>query len=189
MINLIEDFYDSIFLKKIIEDINNLTFKPTHQPKGIQLDHRLQGYPTYETDPLDSNNEIYKFLYKKLKPIVNKPFIIHTFFRKTLLSEVRQSLSWASIQRHQDQECFLAGLIYFNTNSIKDGTYFYRNNTDMEPTFIIGSKVNRCILFNPNIWHAPGLDSWKEVRLTQPFFLKEINEDKIIDIGMSKKAG
>lgn len=175
MIHLIENFYEKDFFRKVITATEQLPFENSFQPPSLNTDNRLQAYPTWETKFLKTTDPIYIYLNKKLKKLVEQPFTMHTFFRKTLLSELKKSNAWEGLQRHKDDDYgFLAGLIYLNTNSINDGTYLYENFTDTEPTLMVASKINRFILYNSQQPHTPGVKQWKEERLVQPFFLKKI---------------
>ena len=65
----------------------------------------------------------------------------------------------------------IAGLIYYNSNSLKDGTYIYNSIGDYEPTVIVGSRFNRCVFYDPKQPHSPTMEQSVEERWTQPFFL------------------
>ena len=100
------------------------------------------------------------------------PLKINTFFRKTKLEECKKSPSWKQYKPHQDSKDFdIAGLIYFNSNQLKDGTFIYNDHTDYEPTVVIGSRYNRCVFYNTQVYHCPSMEQSVEERWTQPFLL------------------
>ena len=65
----------------------------------------------------------------------------------------------------------LAGIVYFNCNSLKDGTYMYSGKNTFEPDAIIGSKMNRCVFYNTQQFHSPGHEQEIDERWVQPFFI------------------
>lgn len=174
MINLIDKFYTNEMLQQVFNQINLAEFFKSQQPTNKDLD-RFQCYPTYETNKLDTNNIIQKYMEEKLSKIINKKFSLYSFFRKTLKSEVEKSLSYKYLAKHTDGiDIKYAGVIYLNSSSIKEGTYLYDEMTDLEPTLIVGSKHNRLVMYDAHIPHSPSVEQWKEIRLTQPFFIKEL---------------
>ena len=95
-----------------------------------------------------------------------------TFLRKIKLSELKQSPSYGQHRQHVDPQYYnLAGLVYFNSNSLEDGTKLYSDSHSFEPTLIVGSKVNRCIFYRADTWHCPGMKQEVEERWVQPFML------------------
>jgi hypothetical protein len=173
VIHIIDNFYEESFFKKVITATEQLPFTASFQPPNSNTDDRLQAYPTWETKQLEKKDPIHIYVENTLKKLVHEPFTMYTFFRKTLLSELKKSNSWEGLQRHKDEDYgFLAGVIYLNSNSIHDGTSLYNNFTDIEPTLIVGSKTNRLILYNAQQPHSPGVKQWKEERLVQLFFLQ-----------------
>jgi hypothetical protein len=176
MFNLIDGFYNPNELGLIILNIMNLHFMPIHQSHQNYFGgNRLLGYPTHDTKKLANEGPLspYSIFIKTWKEKTNiEPLYIETFFRKTKLSECKESPSWKQYKQHQDGEHFdVAGLIYFNSNSLKDGTYIYNTEYDYEPTVIIGSKYNRCVWYSSQQWHSPTMEQSVEERWTQPFFI------------------
>ena len=178
LFNLVDSFYDSNELGLIVLNFLNLPFEATHQSKKQYYgESRLQSYPCYETEAMKPSNKegfsTYNIFKNTLeKKIGIKPFHIHTFFRKTKLEELQSSASWGQHRPHTDGDNFdFAGLIYYNSNSIKDGTNFYNNQHDFEPTATLGARYNRCVIYKANVWHAPMPEQQVQERWVQPFFL------------------
>ena len=193
MINIVNDFYEPNNLGLIILNFQNLHFESKHQPctKYFGGDRKL-GYPVYETVALkkgDEENELnpYNIFIKTFEKKTNlKPLYVNTFFRKTKLSEVKDSPSWKQYKAHQDDFHWdIAGLIYFNSNFLRDGTFIYNTLDDYEPTLIVGSRYNRCVFYDPKIPHSPTMEQNVEERWTQPFFL--IYREQTIEKYLNKK--
>jgi hypothetical protein len=73
--------------------------------------------------------------------------------------------------KNEDFEYDVAGVIYYNTWSLEDGTYFFSGKDQIEPDIMIGAKPNRCIFYKTDIFHCPGHNKKTDVRLVQPFFI------------------
>lgn len=176
MISLIDDFYEANRLGLMVLNFLNLPFQSKHQPikNYFGNDSRLS-YPVHETDILNKGEgltpyTIFTEAWEKKTGI--KPLFVFTFFRKTKLSELKESASWKQYKPHTDQEYFdIAGLIYFNSNFLSDGTHIFNSKEDFEPTAIIGAKYNRCVFYNPLTPHSPTMEQKVEERWTQPFFI------------------
>lgn len=173
MFSLIENFYEPNDLGLIVLGFLNYNFNITYQSDTQYYQDRLQAYPCYETQNFKKDHFVYQ---KFTNTFQNKTNInvLHceTFLRKVKLNEFKKSASWGKQFPHTDGDTFdLAGLIYFNSNSIKDGTLIYNKEIDFEPTVIIGSKINRCVFYNTLIPHSPSNEQLTEERWTQPFFL------------------
>ena len=92
--------------------------------------------------------------------------------RKTKLAELKKSPSWNQYKPHQDDKTFdYAGIVYFNSNSLIDGTKFFHNENCFEPTAVIGSRYNRCVFYSSQVFHSPTMEQEVEERWIQPFFL------------------
>ncbi len=176
MINVINDFYEENRLGLIIINFLNLPFQSKQQPINIYFgnDSRLS-YPVHETTILSKGEGLtpYNIFREEWEKKTNiKPLYIRTFFRKTKLTELKESASWKQYKPHTDQEYFdIAGLIYFNSNFLKDGTHIFNSKEDYEPTAIIGAKYNRCVFYNSLTPHSPTMEQKVEERWTQPFFI------------------
>lgn len=188
MINLIDGFYNPSNLGLMAVNFLNLHFQSSHQSSGIYYGgDRLLSYPTHETEYFKKGNNLdpYEIFKKTWEEKTNiKLLHLETFFRKTKLNECNQSPSWKQYKPHQDLHYDLAGLIYFNSNRLKDGTFIYNKESDYEPTAIIGSRYNRCVFYKCDIWHSPSMEQSVEERWTQPFFIiyKEETYKKFKDL-------
>lgn len=176
MFNLIDGFYNPNDLGLMTLGFVNFHFTPMHQSHGNYFGgDRILGYPTHETDNFVGDRPLcpYNIFIKTFKEKTNiEPLYVKTFFRKTKLTECKESPSWKQYKQHQDsKDIDLAGLIYFNSNSLKDGTYIYNEQHDYEPTAIVGSRYNRCVFYPSQIWHSPTMEQSVEERWTQPFFM------------------
>ena len=179
MFNVIENFYETNNLGLMVMNFLNLSFDATYQSKEVNYGgDRNKGYPCYESKILDKGNgnnpycpyNIFKQTFEKKtqKKIIN----LKTFFRKTKKEELKKSPSWKQYKPHTDDVIYdIAGLIYYNSNSIKDGTYIFNNENDFEPTVIIGSKYNRGVFYNSQQPHSPSMEQEVEERWIQPFFI------------------
>ena len=174
MINLIDNFYEKNNLGLVTINFINLHFNESFQSQSNYYGgDRLLAYPTYETANFKKSDFLYDVLKNTLEEKIKiKPLNIETFLRKTKLSECKKSPSWKQYKPHQDSEFFdLAGLIYFNSNHLKDGTFIFNSEQDFEPTVIVGSKYNRCVIYSTDVWHSPSMEQNVEERWTQPFFI------------------
>jgi len=173
MINVIDNFYPNAHLGIMALKFLNLPFQATWQSNQQYFHDRMKAYPCWETFYLekeDTGQKVFKELFKKETNID----ILHmiTFLRKIKLSELKQSPSYGQHRQHVDPQYYnLAGLVYFNSNSLEDGTKLYSDSHSFEPTLIVGSKVNRCIFYRADTWHCPGMKQEVEERWVQPFML------------------
>jgi len=176
MFNLIDRFYDQNELGLMVVNLMNMHYQPMYQPnRKFFGGDRMLGHPVHETGWFNDEGPMcpYDIFIRTFKKKTNiEPLFVKTFFRKTKLSECKESPSWKQYKPHQDSvNCDLAGLIYFNSNCLKDGTYFFNKEDDFEPTAIIGSKCNRCVFYSADRWHAPTMEQSVDERWTQPFFI------------------
>jgi len=194
MFNTIEGFYNKEDLGLLVLHFLNLHFYAKHQSSEVYFGgDRILGIPVHETEYLDDRGESspYNIFLKTWRQKTNiTPLHVSTFFRKTKLSECKKSPSWNQYKPHQDNVDFdIAGLIYFNSNCLKDGTYIFNNHKDYEPTIIIGSRLNRCVWYDTQIWHSPTMEQSVDERWTQPFFIihKEKTLEKYLENNKFKK--
>jgi hypothetical protein len=184
MFNCIDYFYDANDLGLIALNFLNCRFTPSVQSQ----DHfyggdRMKGWPCYETGPIaKSIEEIFVKTFEKKTGIK----VLHTksFLRKTKKDEVKKSPSYGQFKQHTDSPLYdLAGVVYFNSNSLEDGTRIYMTEQCYEPTAIIGSRGNRCVFYGSQIWHCPPMIQTVDERWTQAFFLitKEETYKKFIE--------
>jgi len=175
-IKIYDDFYTNEELGFIGFEIFSNYFTPSYQPFDNWYQNRFQAYPCYETKKFSNESFLYKMLYSKLNILLdNKIDKLRTFLRKIITAEIEDKSIFKSISslKHQDSDFDLAGLIYLNTFSILDGTrLFTAHGAQNEPDIVIGSKINRLIMYKADTWHEPGYDKHTEVRYIQPFFIK-----------------
>lgn len=176
MFNLIDNFYEENHLGLMTLCFQNMLFKETHQSQHIPITNRFHGYPCYETNSLQKIDNVfgpYDIFKNTFEKKTNKKILyLNSFFRKTKLQELKQSPIFKKERPHKDPFYFdYAGLIYFNSNSLKDGTSIYDHEDHFEPSAIIGSKLNRCVYYNSNQPHSAPTDQSVEERWVQPFFL------------------
>jgi hypothetical protein len=176
MFNVIDGFYNPNNLGLIVINFLNLHFNANHQSTQDYFGgDRLLGWPTHETPFLKNEGELSPFsIFEKtwIEQTNIKPLEIQTFFRKTYLKECRKSPSWKQYKPHKDGKKFdIAGLIYFNSNRLKDGTFIFNHETEYEPTAIIGAKYNRCAWYSTQTPHSPSMEQSVSERWTQPFFI------------------
>tara|TARA_R100001509_G_scaffold24983_2_gene13063 strand:+ start:83 stop:649 length:567 start_codon:yes stop_codon:yes gene_type:complete len=172
MVNFVDSFYGLNDLGLLTLNFVNSRFIPSVQPRGsFHGGERMKGFPCYETDdiPKDMLNILNKTFEAKtnLKILDSK-----SFFRKTKKEELKQSPCYGQYRAHTDASTYdIAGVIYFNSNTLDDGTRFYKTDQCYEPTAIIGASVNRCIFYSTETWHCPPMEQTVDERWTQPFFL------------------
>lgn len=176
MLSIIDNFYEPSDLGLMTLNFVNIPFLPTYHSKEWPVSDRMQGYPCYESEQIkyeESKISAYQIFYNTFIKKTNlKPLVVETLLRKIKLEELKKAPIYKKERPHRDNENFdLAGLVYFNSNSIKDGTMLYNFETDYEPSVIAGSRVNRCVFYSTNQPHSAPTDQWVEERWVQPFFL------------------
>ena len=176
MFNVIEDFYSQSDLGLVIAHFVNLPFDQTHRSRDWAVTHRLQAYSVHETSVFERSEHPlhpYSIFKKTFETKTNQKILyVETFLRKIKLSELKESAVYKKDRPHKDKETFdYAGLVYFNSNSILDGTKLYNDERDFDPTIIIGSKVNRCVYYDTQQPHSVPFDQRIDERWVQPFFI------------------
>jgi len=184
MITIIDNFYEPSDLGLMTLGFVNLPFQSTYHSKGWSITNRMQGYPCWESEifkPIKEELSPYQiFLNTFIRKTNIKPIVVQTLYRKIKLEELKKAVIYKKERPHQDSKNFdIAGIVYYNSNSIKDGTSLYNYETDFEPTIIAGSKVNRCIFYNTQQPHSTPTDQWVDERWVQPFFL--ITQEKTFE--------
>tara|TARA_R100001015_G_scaffold17774_1_gene10068 strand:- start:38 stop:604 length:567 start_codon:yes stop_codon:yes gene_type:complete len=173
MIQYIDNFYSTNDLGLQVVCFLNMHFDATHTSASNWYGgDRIKAYPCYETRPLNQDGPY--SIFKNTFETKTNLSILHcdTFFRKSKLEELKKSPSWGQCRPHQDDNIYdIAGVVYYNSNSLKDGTYIFDSQHSFEPTVIVGSKFNRCVFYDPKMPHAPSPEQEVEERWTQPFFI------------------
>jgi hypothetical protein len=175
-VNILDDFYSMADYGMITSELKTTSMSGTYLPRNIYYPSRLHAYPCWETQPLPEDNLCYLIFKQTFMEKTNlKPKNIKTFFRKIVKKELEQS-PFAGREEgliHKDDEArHFAGIIYFDSFSIKDGTRIYAYDNQIEPDIIVGSKPNRCLFYPTNVNHSAGIDWRKEERTVQVFFLE-----------------
>jgi len=176
MFNVIEDFYSPSDFGLVIAHFVNIHFSPTYQSKVQNYGgNRLNAYPCHESDFFKKDDNPYS-VYNLFKNTFEKKTgikILHlkTFLRKIKLDELKKSPIYKNNRPHRDPNADIAGLLYFNSGCLKDGTYIYNSEYDYEPSIIIGSNPNRCTYYDTSLWHSPGTHQEIDERWVQPFFI------------------
>tara|TARA_Y100000592_G_scaffold66605_1_gene103504 strand:+ start:184 stop:768 length:585 start_codon:yes stop_codon:yes gene_type:complete len=178
MFNLIDNFYQPSDFGLVVSNFLNLHFFPSYQPQTHFFGgDRMKAYPCFESPAFkyDKDNPLnYCTIFQNTFEKKTGLKVLHakTYLRKTKLSELKESPSWNQYKPHQDNNNFdMAGVVYYNSNSIKDGTNFYMQKDDYEPTAVIGAKMNRCVFYNSQVFHSPVMEQKVEERWVQPFFI------------------
>ena len=176
MFSFIDNFYEENQLGLMTLCFQNMIFESTYQSKHWPISERLHGYPCYESASLKKIEnchgpyDIFKNTFEKKTNL--KILHFNSFFRKIKLEELKRSSIYKKERPHVDDSFFdYAGIIYFNSNSLRDGTSIYDHKDHYEPTAIIGSKLNRCVYYNASQPHSTPTDQLVEERWVQPFFL------------------
>jgi hypothetical protein len=174
-INIIDDFFNINEFYTIKTYQECLTYIPSYQPAYANYSNRFKGYPVWEVD-LEKDNPIFNFLLKNLELKFSNNFnieniILRKIYTDELLRSSYRGREYGMVHK-DDVGLSMAGVIYLNGESIKGGTYLFSNELQVEPEIIVGSKPNRCIIYDTNILHSPGIEWEDKVRNVLVFFLK-----------------
>lgn len=174
---IIEDFYEAQDFGIMSNFALTCSLKGLYVPHNIYYPSRLQAYPTWECNFFIEKEMPYQIFKNTLKRKTHlNPIKIDSSFRKVLTSELEQSPYKGREESliHQDSsEYDWAGVVYFDSFCIRDGTRIYSYREQVEPDIIVGSKPNRCVLFKADLFHSAAIDWRRDSRLIQLFFLKE----------------
>jgi len=171
--NLIDDFYSAEDYATMFTMASHANYHSAYQPSKIYFYNRLKAYPCYQSNDFIIDSIGYQIFVKtfeeksKLKVLEFK-----SFFRKILSSELENIFKYGSVPHIDGEGNDFAGVIYYNIESLYDGTATYTSAFHREPTMIVGAKSNRCVFYPTSTWHSPLQDKNTEVRLIQPFFVK-----------------
>lgn len=180
-LKVIDDFYSKENFCNMMTAANLFNYKKVWHPSNVKYFNKTHGYPTYETDVFDFDFPLLNlFKAELLLKTGLKPKKIKTFFRKIYNSDLDKIIKYG-MSPHIDTGCELAGVVYYNSFGLDDGTGLYtsteENFKQIEPDIIIGAKPNRMVIYNSNIMHKPLQDEQNSLRLIQPFFL-ELDKDE-----------
>ena len=171
--NIIDDFYSDEDYATMFTIAYHANYHATYQPQEIHFYDRLKAYPCYQSREFRTEDTPYKVFVKTVEQ-KNEVKILEgkSCFRKILSSELGNIFKYG-ISPHTDQEKYdFAGVVYYNIESLYDGTALYSSQFHREPNLIVGAKSNRCVFYSPLKWHSPLQDKNTTVRLIQPFFIK-----------------
>lgn len=169
---IIDDFYSVEDYEKMFTNASSVKYTATYQPNERFFQDRLKAYPCYQSDEFKFEDNVAKIFIKTFEEKSKfRLLTVKSYFRKILSSELKTIFKYG-IASHQDSTKFdFAGVIYYNIHSLYDGTAIYSSAAHREPDIIIGAKTNRCVFYNPQLFHSPLHDKDTEVRLIQPFFI------------------
>tara|TARA_Y100001951_G_C11292567_1_gene273246 strand:- start:956 stop:1471 length:516 start_codon:yes stop_codon:yes gene_type:complete len=169
---IVDNFYSPFDFSDIIRFIKESKFTPTMQPKNINYDNRLKGYPCYESIPTDRIKEITLRSLREKTPYKFKN--LKTEFRKIFAKELLQSplANQKEGILHKDDEHAYAGVIYFDGLTIKGGTSLFFTDDQIEPDIIYAARPNRLILHKSDIMHCANYDYCYKERTIQTIFLQ-----------------
>ena len=176
--SVIENFYTPSDFGLVAAHFVNENFQATYQSRDKMYGtNRFNAYPCHESpfykfskDNPNSVANIFARTFEEKTKI--KLLDFRTCLRKIKLKEFKKSKSWKQHKPHKDNapDCDIAGVIYFNSGNLNDGTNLYKFGDDYVPTVIIGSYPNRCIFYDGSIPHTAGTEQEIEERWIQPFF-------------------
>jgi hypothetical protein len=175
-LNIIDNFYSSEDFQYMITAALLNPYISSWQPYNKFFLSRANAYPCFETKEFQQNDITSAIFLKTLQQKTNlKIKTALTFFRKIYSKELDKIFKYG-MYPHQDEKKFnLAGIIYYNSYGLDDGTGLFsdysENNFQIEPDVIVGSKPNRCVFYDSQIWHRPFQDKNTETRIVQPFFI------------------
>lgn len=176
-INIIENFYSEEHYGIMQHVLHTAPMFAKYQPHSVYYPNRLQAYPCWETEVLIDLplNILKKTLELKTGFKIKQ---IDSYFRTIKKSELEQSpfLGRDESTVHQDDGRQFAGVIYFDSFSIKDGTRLYSYKHQIEPDIIIGSKPNRCIIYKSDLFHSAGID-WRQDKRTVQVLFFDVEEE------------
>ena len=173
-LKIIDNFYsDEDFFYMISCSVLN-PYNKTYQPNKNFFNSGANSYSCHESQNFVLGNKAFlifenTFFLKTGLRIKE----IKTFFRKIYSSEITNVLKYGMPSHKDDVDFNIAGVIYYNSFSLDDGTGLYTTeNFQIEPDIIVGAKPNRCIVYDTQITHKPLQSKDNEIRIIQPFIIK-----------------
>ena len=175
-INIIDDFFNLDEFHTIKAYQECFSYTPCYQPFQANYSNRLKGYPTWENN-IGRDHHIYNILLKNLELKFSNNFDIKNIILRKIYTDELLRSPYKGRQHgmiHKDNvEFSMAGVIYLNGESINGGTYLFSSEVHVEPEIIVGSKPNRCIIYDADILHSAGIEWEDKVRNVLVFFLKK----------------
>ena len=155
-------------------------YDTTYQPNSNFMHRKENGYICHETKEFNKEDLAFNLFYRTFQEkTLLKVNFIRTHFRKIYSSDIPHVFKYG-MSPHQDRigttgEINIAGVVHINASGLEDGTALFSSNEQIEPDIIIGAVPNRCVFYDPKIWHRPLQDKRTELRIIQPFFMKVDN--------------
>jgi hypothetical protein len=175
-LNIIDNFYSSEDFQYMMTVSLLNPYQTLWQPTNKFFVSRANAYPCFETKEFKENDVASNIFLNTFKQKTNfKIKTFSTFFRKIYSKELKNIFKYG-MRPHKDAAKYnFAGIIHYNTFGLDDGTGMFsnygENDFQIEPDVIIGSKPNRCVFYDSQIWHKPLQDKNTEMRIVQPFFI------------------
>jgi hypothetical protein len=174
-LGVIENFYSSDDFSFVLAASLLNPYKSTYQPNSSFVHRKENAYSCHETKDFSKGDAVFDKFYRTFHQKTSlKIQTIITYFRKIYSSEIEHVIKYG-MPSHQDtssDNINIAGVIYINTSGLEDGTALFSSKDQIEPDIIIGAVPNRCVFYDPTIWHRPLQDKKTNMRIIQPFFLK-----------------
>ena len=174
-LKIIDNFYDEKDFNLMISRTMLNTYNECWHSNNKKFYNRFNAYPCFETKMFVETDILHNIFCKTFQEktgfVIDK---VNTFFRKIYSSELKHIFKYG-LSPHTDNKNFeIAGIIYFNTFSLDDGTGIFSEfeNGQIEPDVIIGAKPNRCVFYDSQIFHRPLQNKNTKIRIVQPFFIK-----------------
>lgn len=174
-INVIDDFFsmDDFFKIKAYQECS--PYQARYQPFQANYSNRFKGYPVWEFS-IEKNHPVYDMLLKTIELKFSNEFeikiaLLRKIYTDELLKSPYKGRQYGMIHK-DNNDIAMAGVIYLNGESINGGTYLFSHELQVEPEIIVGSKINRCVIYDSNILHSAGIEWEDKVRNIIAFFLK-----------------
>ena len=173
-LNIIDNFYSEEDFSYMLSCSMLNSYYKTFQPSNIFFNSRTNAYSCHESKIFVIKDKAFSIF---VNTFVLKTGIkikeVKTFFRKIYSSEITNVLKYGMPTHKDEIDCNIAGVIYYNSFGLDDGTGLYTTDSfQIEPDIIVGSKPNRCVFYDTQISHKPLQSKDNELRIIQPFFIK-----------------
>ena len=173
-LKVIDNFYEEIDFNYMLTASMLNSYSSTWQPNGLNFYSKANAYLCHETKVfLNTDKPFLLFLNTFTFKTGIKVKKCKSFFRKIYASDLEHIFKYGLPPHKDDCEFDVAGVVYYNTFGLDDGTALYTGNENyqIEPDIIIGAKPNRCVFYDPQITHSPLQSKKTEIRIIQPFFI------------------
>jgi len=178
-LNILDNFYKQEDFNFVLTAAMMAPYTSMYQPyQNFNILSKSHAYKCHQTKELTEFDLVTKIFINTFQEKTGKTVKkFHSFFRKIYSSEIDNILKYGMSPHKDGKNHPIAGIVHFNTYSLEDGTAIFSNNDDadfrqIEPDVVIGSRPNRCVFYDSQLWHRPLQDKNTEMRLVQPFFLQ-----------------